>query len=139
MIRNHVTILNMCVDSGFQLFIWGRKYFTQRVLNDLKKTRLSCRHMIWLLPNLTQRKTEKETNLLTEVGSGGGGRSPIIRREIAWSSIFYKSFNTLWLNSYFKYASRRLRLQKDMLSNGFFLAGIPSHRSPRVKIRQVFL
>ncbi len=51
--------------------------------NDLKRTRLSCRRMIWLLSNLLphprqkarpaiHRKTEKETHLLTGKGGTGG-------------------------------------------------------------------
>ncbi len=71
----------------------------QRGLNDLQRTRLSRRHMIWLLPHplpspvskLDRRHTgrlRKRDNLLTEEG----GR----RRE---SLVFYKSFNTLCSNA----------------------------------------
>jgi hypothetical protein len=48
------------------LIVFGEHYYftslaigPQRVLNDLKRTRLSRRRMIWLLPHPSYRKTEK--------------------------------------------------------------------------------
>jgi hypothetical protein len=73
----------------------------QRVMNDLQRSRLSSRRMIWLLspsppPPVSKldgqhvEKMRKRDNMLM----GEGGRSQIIgRRE---SLVLYKSFNTLW-------------------------------------------
>ncbi len=72
----------------------------QRVLNDLKRARLSRRCMLWLLsPPLTplpsvsssgdtQEDWERETTCLTEDGEeGGGGGAEIYDGEKAWSTI----------------------------------------------------
>jgi hypothetical protein len=76
----------------------------QRVLNDLKRTRLSCRLNIWLkaiilLHHLSRqwarpakhRKTEKERQLAER--RGGKGRSQIIRRR---NPVLHEWFNMLW-------------------------------------------
>jgi hypothetical protein len=60
----------------------GRKRPSQRVLNDLKRTRLSGRHLIWLLPHLLPTLLSESclsfsVFLCVEqtlyVGQGGGG------------------------------------------------------------------
>ncbi len=81
------------------------EYCTQRVLNDLKRSKLSSRHMIWFLPHPPLLGASclsfpvcRWPSLPTGEG-GGWGRSQIIRR---WEGLTlyksYKSFNALWLH-----------------------------------------
>ncbi len=78
---------------------------SQRVLNDLKGTRFSRRHMIWLLPNpllpflrqqvvsLSQSSFVSQVELIL---TGDGSRSQSNDNcETAESLVLYKSFNTL--------------------------------------------
>ncbi len=76
-----------------------KRTLPQRVLNDLKKTRLSRGSMIWLLPpplpsiSSTADPLRKRDNLLPEEGVGEEPNHTTARKLV-----IYKSFNTLWLS-----------------------------------------
>jgi hypothetical protein len=70
----------------------------RRLLNDLWRIRLSCGHMIWLLPSTPVSKLFSFSvflgywsSLLTGDEGGGGGGAKSYNREKEW----YKTFNTL--------------------------------------------
>jgi hypothetical protein len=80
-------------------------------INNLQKTRLSCRRLIWLVstpffPSVSStsdtERVKKRDNLLT--GEGGKWWGPwwvseILRQRQRESLVSFKSFNTLWPES----------------------------------------
>ncbi len=71
-----------------------RDMVKKRVLNDLKRTRLSCRHMIWILSliflqkvvSLSQSFCVSLVELIEGRGEGGGWKSQIFGKK-TWSPI----------------------------------------------------
>jgi hypothetical protein len=106
--------------------------FSQRVLNDLWRTRLSRRRMIWLLAHpltspvrkLDRRYTgslRRETICIRERGEGEGG-AKLYDGEKAWSSINHSKLSCLQ-----HYQILGLTAQKNPCKQAsFFIQGLPS-------------